>query len=474
MGSKALQLLQPQGRYKNVAKFICDIFFMISEAANPQKFRETVDHTPQIPAGEIKHKLKCLMLFRILFATLLFVSTVILQFGDFPPPLNPPFIILYGLIAVIFILSLVYALALYRLKRLILIAYVQVIVDTLIVSVILLVTGNYSSIFSFLYLVVIVYSSILIPIRGTIAIAAICSIQFGIMVDLEYHGIILPFGTEDLLLASAYTWSQVFFKILITMSACFAVAFLSSFLSEQVRRTRNELRIMGDHVKRVEKMAAIGEMAAGLAHEIKNPLASLTGSIQLLREDILFDPDHDRLMQIVLREADRLSSLVTNFLQYARPPAAKVEPLKLDKIITDTAELFDKGSNNQGRIATTTDIQPDIWISMDPLHMHQILWNLLINAAEAIKGRGNIHIKMRGLKNKLAYIKIFDNGCGMSPEDLNHIFDPFFTTKTSGTGLGLSIVHRILEAYDALLDVESEENKGTTFIMQFKQIEQPC
>ena len=433
-----------------------------------------MDRIPQVPEGEIKSKLKWLMLFRILFSTLLLGSTIILQFGDSPLPLNPPTIILYGLIASIFLLSLVYALVLYRIKHLIYLAYAQIIIDTFIVTVILSVTGNFSSIFSFLYLVVIIYSSILIPIRGTMVIAAICSIQFGIMIDLEYYGVILPFGTADLLLASAYTWNQVLYKILITMTACFAVAFLSSFLSEQVRRTRHELRIMEDHVKRVDKMAAIGEMAAGLAHEIKNPLASLIGSIQLLREDIRYDADHDRLMQIVLREADRLSSLVTNFLLYARPPAGKVETMELEKIIIDTAELFEKDASNDGRITTTKNSQSGIWISMDPLHLRQILWNLLINAAEAIEGQGNIHIELTGNKNKQAYIKITDNGCGMSPDDINLIFDPFFTTKASGTGLGLSIVHRILEAYDALLDVESEINQGSTFILQFKQLDRPA
>ena len=433
-----------------------------------------MEPTRQIAGGEITHNLKWLMFFRVLFSTLLLGSTILLQFGDSPLPLNPPLFILYCLIATIFMLSLVYAIGLYRINRPFLMAYLQIIIDTFIVTIILFVTGNYSSIFSFLYLVVIICSSMLLPIRGTIAIAAICSIQFGIMVDLEYYGVILPFGTEDLLLASAYSWNQVLFKVLITMSACFAVAFLSSFLSEQVRRTRNELRIMGDHVKRVEKMAAVGEMAAGLAHEIKNPLASLTGSIQLLREDIRYDADHDRLMQIVLREADRLSSLVTNFLLYARPPAGKVEALALEKIVVDTIELFEKDANNDGRIATTTDMQSGIWISMDPLHMRQILWNLLVNAAEAIKGQGNIHIETLGARNKQAYIKISDSGSGISQEDINHIFDPFYTTKVAGTGLGLSIVHRILEAYDALLDIESEVDNGTTFILQFRQIEAPA
>jgi len=342
-----------------------------------------------------------------------------------------------------------------------------------VVTVILFVTGSFSSIFSFLYLVVIIYSSILLSIRGTLVIAALCSIQFGVMVDFEYYGIIYPFVTEGSMLASKHLWNQVLYKILITMTACFAVAFLSSFLSEQVRSTRRELRVMENHVKRVEKMAAVGEMAAGLAHEIKNPLASLTGSIQLLKEDIHHEPDHDRLMQIILREADRLSSLANNFLLYARPPAGKVESIELERVLIETAELFENDASNDGRITTTKKLQSDIWISMDPVHLRQILWNLLLNASEAIEGEGVIDIEMYELKSKRACIKITDSGCGMSPEELKSMFDPFFTTKPTGTGLGLSIVHRILEAYDFWMNVESEAGKGTTLTLHFKQMESP-
>jgi len=433
-----------------------------------------MDHPSQKSDRDYNVRLKWLMFFRVLFSTLLLGSTIVLQLGESPPPIGPPLILLYSIISLILFLSIVYALLLNIIKRPILFAHVQILIDTFVVTVILFVTGSFSSIFSFLYLVVIIYSSILLPIRGTIVIAAVCSIQFGVLVDLEFYGVISPFGLEDGLAASAYPWNQVLYKILITMTACFAVAFLSSFLSEQVRRTRKELRIMEAHVKRVEKMATIGEMAAGLAHEIKNPLASLTGSIQLLKEDIRYDPDHDRLMQIVLREADRLSSLVSNFLLYARPPAAKVEAIELDKAIIDTAELFEKDASNDGRIATTKKIQSNVWISMDPVHLRQILWNLLLNAAEAIEADGVIDIEMMSLKNKGACIKISDNGCGMSPEQLKSIFDPFFTTKPNGTGLGLSIVHRILEAYDSWLNVESEPGKGTTFTLHFKQIDPPA
>jgi two-component system sensor histidine kinase PilS (NtrC family) len=313
----------------------------------------------------------------------------------------------------------------------------------------------------------------LLPMWGAMVIAALCSLQFGALVEMEYFGLLSPIGTNGNLLASAFDWSQIFLKLIITMTACFAVAFLSSLLSEQTRKTKEELRAMEGHVKRVEKMAAIGEMAAGLAHEIKNPLAALTGSIQLLKEDMRYDSDQARLMQIILREADRLSSLANSFLFYARPPAGKVESIELSRALLEIVELFEIDGSNNGRIKTTKNISSDVWITMDPGHLHQIMWNLLLNAAEAIDGDGNIEIEMFPIKNKYACVKISDNGCGISAETLKTIFDPFFTTKPNGTGLGLSIVHRILEANNAWLNVESQINKGTTITLHFKQIPPP-
>ena len=420
-----------------------------------------------------KIELKWLMFFRILFSLVLLGSTTVLQLGETATPLEPSLLAIYGFIITIFVMSLIYSLLLKRIKNEVMFAFIQIGIDTFFVTLIVFGTGGFLSVFSFLYLVVIVYSSMLLPMRGTMIVAGLCSIQFGALVELEYFGILNPFGTEANLLATAYGWNQIAFKLMITIIACFAVAFLSSLLAEQTRKTKIKLRTMEGHVKRVEKMAAIGEMAAGLAHEIKNPLASLSGSIQLLKEDMRYDPDHDRLMHIILREADRLSSLTSNFLLYARPPAGKVEPIKLDRAVLEAAELFEKDASNNGRITTSKKVSEDLWISMDRGHLHQILWNLLLNSADAIKAEGHINIEMFPLKDKLACVKITDNGCGISKETLTSIFDPFFTTKPNGAGLGLSIVHRILEAYDAWLNVESELSQGTTVTLNFKQIDPP-
>ncbi|MFZ0612297.1 MAG: ATP-binding protein [Desulfobacterales bacterium] len=423
---------------------------------------------------DMRLKLKWLMLARVLFTTLLLGSTVVLQLGVAASPLAPGLLVLYGLIAGIFTLSFVFILLLGRVANVVAFAYVQIGLDTVIVSSIIYVTGNYSSIFSFLYLVVIIYSSMLLYRRGSLLISLMCSAQYALMILLEYKGVLQPFEFDDGLAAGSGDLHQVFYKILITGFGCFAVAFLSSLLSEQARRSRRELWAMEDQVRRVEKMAAVGEMAAGLAHEIKNPLAAMTGSIQILRDGLRLDPDHDRLMHIVLREADRLSSLVNNFLLFARPPAGKVEQIALEKAIGETVELFERDSSCRGRISIHKNLKSGLFAALDPVHLRQVLWNLLLNASEAIDGAGTIGIALFAVKGHRACIEVTDDGCGMSNETVRSIFDPFFTTKPNGCGLGLSIVHSIIESYDSHLEVLSRQGAGTTFSFCLKRVDPPA
>lgn len=426
------------------------------------------------PERDLRNWLQKLMAVRILFSCLLLGSTVFLEFSRPQAAEAAPFFILYSLVGCIFSLSLAYAVIIRRVGNLQAFAYFQTIIDSVLVTVIVHVTGGFASLFSFLYLVVIIYSSLLLPRRGTLLIAALGGLQFGLMVDLEYYGLLIPFDGPGSALAAVYGGDQALHKMLGIMMACIVVALLSSFLSDQTLNTRRELRAMEQHVKRVEKMAAVGEMAAGLAHEIKNPLASITGAIQLLRDDLRPDPDHDRLMHIVLREADRLSSLVSSFLLYARPPSGKSEAIDLEKAVRETAELFGKKGALDGRIELTVTAQPGIWIAMDPAHLKQVLWNLLINAAEAIEASGVIRIELSILKDRSACLRVCDSGVGIPVDILKSIFDPFFTTKASGTGLGLSIVQRILDAYGGRLDVESTPGRGSTFSVCFRQIQIPA
>jgi two-component system sensor histidine kinase PilS (NtrC family) len=426
-----------------------------------------------ITEGDLQAKLKWLMFFRLLFTTLLLGSTILLQTAEALSPLDTPLLLLYALICAIFVLTVAYAIYLPRCQHLLNFALIQVLVDTMVVSLIIFVTGSYSSIFSFLYLLVIVYASILLDFRATMIVAAFSSLQYFIIIDLEFIGAIKPFVAIDSQTAADFTWQQVHFKIFATIAAFLAVAFLSNLLSAQTRKTKRKLLAMEERVKRMEKMAAVGEMGAGLAHEIKNPLASLTGSIQLLREDIRLEPFQDKLMQIILREADRLSSLVNSFLLFAKPPAGNARPIDLEQTLAEILTLFKADQEFSQTIIVHSQVTPDAWIEMDPDHLRQILWNLLKNAAEAIQEQGNIWIQVQPIKNKEILILIRDDGCGFADDIRQNIFDPFFTTRPKGTGLGLSIVHSILESYQSWLEVESRVGLGSTFSFRMPRITPP-
>ena len=415
------------------------------------------------------------MSLRLLFALLLLGSTIAYQIANSHYTLDKSILLLYGLSGLLVLLSAFYGIIAPILKKS-LPAFInfQICMDVICISLIVFVTGGYSSVFSFLYLVVVIYSSVFVFKRGTLLVALFCSLQFALLLVLEIYGFIHPMGYGGLVSSAAITGVQVFQKSAIMTLACFSVAFLSGYLSDQERKSKAELVAMEAHLGRVKNLAQIGEMAAGLAHEIKNPLASLSGSIQILKSQMKQDDDNMRLMHIVLRETDRLSSLVNNFLTFARPSAGRTKTVDLSAAFSEIVTLFEKDNSVGQRINIQLATIRNAFIEIDPLQLRQVVWNLLLNGAESIDGEGKITIAISKNKNKWIKVEIADNGCGMDEETVDSIFNPFFTTKPDGTGLGLSIVYRILETYGCRLDVKSMPGEGSTFSLYFKPLETPA
>src|SRR3990170_2865873 len=236
-----------------------------------------------------------------------------------------------------------------------------------------------------------------------------------------------------------------------------------------------KVKEMEKEVKKREKMAMIGEVAAGMAHEIRNPLASLSGSMQILKEELSLQGDNAYLMEIALREMDRLNTTITEFLTYARPNPPQKKLMDLNDLLIDTINLLKNSDvyRNADIHAQTEFKEEKLLLSIDPHQISQVFWNLSMNAVQAMPDGGVLTISSRisGVKSgnevsksrEWAEIIFKDTGQGINEGILEKIFVPFFTTKEAGSGLGLSIVHRIIEEHDGRIYVKSKPGKGAQF-----------
>ena len=215
---------------------------------------------------------------------------------------------------------------------------------------------------------------------------------------------------------------------------------------------------------RSERLATVGELSAGLAHELRNPLASMSGSIELLAATGSYSDEDRRLFAIVLREADRLNGLVTDFLGFARPAAPEPTDVALPELLSEVVQVF-AADPRIARVHLESALAAAT-ARIDPAQIKQVLWNLLLNAAQASVDGGRIVLRCgRGTRRGTAFVSVEDEGGGISAEVLPRIFDPFFTTKPQGTGLGLATVHRIVDAHGGQVEVTSRPGEGTRFTL---------
>lgn len=251
-----------------------------------------------------------------------------------------------------------------------------------------------------------------------------------------------------------------------------SVSPLYDHLSEPVGRLINfqdltEVKLLENHVKRTERLAVIGTLAAGVAHEIRNPLAAISGSVELLATQPKGnDDDNDALMRIVHRETERLNSLITELLEYSNPRPIKTTSLDLVEIIGDTLRVF---AQNAAFSEVSIDFAPSsdetFLISADPEKIRQVVWNLLQNGAEAcLEGGKQVWVTIEN-DSEFCLARFRNDGPAISPEVQGKVFDPFFTTKAKGTGLGLATVHSTVLDHGGSISIESDE-EGVCFALR--------
>jgi two-component system, NtrC family, sensor histidine kinase PilS len=219
-----------------------------------------------------------------------------------------------------------------------------------------------------------------------------------------------------------------------------------------------------------QRLAAVGEMAAGIAHEIRNPLASMSGSIQILRQELPLTDEQGQLMDIVIRESERLNDTIRSFLAYAKPQRQSMNHMDVRQVITDTATLL-QNSSERGeahRIAVDVPREP-VQFQADEGQIRQIVWNLATNGLRAMPAGGKLTLAVVAPTEHSPHlvISVSDEGVGIDPEEIDGIFQPFRGGFSRGTGLGLSIVHRIVSDYSGEVRVRSSKGAGTTVHVRF-------
>ncbi len=559
--------------------------------------------------SELQNRLQWLMFLRATIVTFFLGIAIIIQLQRDTSYQAPYLMYLYGLIATVYILTIIYAGLLYTAINLKQLCYVQLFLDILLITALLFITGGVNSIFSFMYSIVIMGASILLYRSGGFILATAASICYSLLISLQAAALIHPLQSA-VFIARGYAEERLLFPIIVNVTAFYLVAVLSSFIAEQARKTRiqlderqldlktlqalnehiiqsinsglvtldrtgkiitfnraaeqitgyafaqvsgrpvaeifpllvipvstgdaplsapvlsrceapftradgKELRLgfshsrlrdgsgreigtilvfqdltplkeMEAYVRRVDRLAAMGRLVAGIAHEVRNPLTSISGSVQVLQKNLHLS-DHDRrLMEIVVRESNTLNQLISNFIQFARPNSQKREVINLKNLVEETLQLFHNSPDCRQTIHISYAVPDNVCFNADAQQFKQVLWNLLINAAQSINHDGGvITIHGRYLDSEPAgevesdtailipetgsrhvEISVQDSGCGIAENDQDKIFEPFYTTKEQGTGLGLAISYRIIEEMGGTISFTTKQGVGTCFTVR--------
>ena len=245
----------------------------------------------------------------------------------------------------------------------------------------------------------------------------------------------------------------------------------------------SQVKALEDRARRRETLAAIGELSAGIAHEIRNCLNPISGSVEVLQRELKVTGENARLLDLIVRESERLDAFIRELLDYARERPARLERLDCGAFVREVVDLARRHpSATPGKPVTVTVPAHPVMVQVDSEQMKQVLMNLVINALESIEEEGRVEVRLaagreragRGRGARLEWftcIEVHDEGCGIPPEEQRAIFEPFYSTKRGGTGLGLAIANRIVERHGGALEVESSPGAGTTMRIWLPQAE---
>ncbi|MDD8020097.1 MAG: ATP-binding protein [Acidobacteriota bacterium] len=400
------------------------------------------------------------ILFRLLIITCILIAALIIQYSTGNP--FPP-VFLYA-VASFYGLSLIYYLLYLWGKWLVGQAYLQLIMDLLLITFLVYISEGVTTATYFLYVFAIIAASLVISVKATYLAAGLSAILFGVLVDGTYFGYIPHFNQEQ---ASNPPFGTVLFNLILAWAVFFAVAFFMSYLSRNLRKTRQALAQAQKEIILRERLAEGGRVSATLAHEIRNPLASISSAVQLLKSGLNCNGEQARLMEIIVKESNRVSQLLEQFLDFSAPSKKMFTQIDLGMLLHETLETLRTGGDLDGnriRIEGNYLVRKITYYG-NPNHFKQIFWNLVKNAIKAMPDGGRLSLSFYNSRRDGLKFIVSDTGQGMSEKDKENLFVPFYSGFGEGRGLGLATVKRLVEDYEGKIQINSKEGQGTEIII---------
>ncbi|MFH1061793.1 MAG: ATP-binding protein [Candidatus Omnitrophota bacterium] len=402
-----------------------------------------------------RNSIYSVIFFRFAIVTVIFiVNTTLFGLGRIP---------VYFIITAVYGLTLVYSLLnlanIFNPKFL----YVQIFLDLVLETLLVHYTGGINSVLSILFPLSSIAASIIISPAAAIVIALLGSIMYAGVVTMEQLNVFaLPsIGINELAMPDAYVFSLLYFRVTVFI----VIGFLSSYIADQLRKQNKVVLSLQEKLRREDRLSAIGKLAASTAHEIRNPLASISGCVEALKDSVALQDKDKKLFNLILKETARLNDIINGLLEYVKPRQLKLEKISIDELVDEVVFLLKSSNKFKDDIVIKKENSlPEIKISCDPQQIKQVLFNLLINAVEAIEKQGKIIIRQKASEDiEGIELEISDNGIGMSKEQLGTLFEPFSSHKDKGVGLGLPIVSTIIKEHGGSINIQSKLGKGSTF-----------
>lgn len=407
----------------------------------------------------LKKNILTMIWFRLIVIATLLVAAVIIQLST---SVFLPLMPFYSFVLFSFLLSVLYLLLYHWDRHYTFQAYFQILIDLLLISYFVYISGGLNGNLYFLYIFSIIAASLVLSKRAAYLIASLAAILFGVLADGMYLGIISYFRQGQFREVSL---GLALYTIFMAWALFFVIAVLVNYLAGSLRKAREQLIRTQKELDRRERLATAGRVSAMIAHEIRNPLTAIAGAVQVLKNELSPNEEQSNLMDIVLRESRRVSQAIEQFLNLASPAKAAFSRFSVPQVLKETLMMLKMSGELNGRVAIQGNFDTlDLDYYGNPSELKQVFWNLARNALQAMPDGGTLAVDFFQDKRELR-MRFSDTGRGMTPEEREHIFEPFYSRFENGKGLGLAVVQKIIDDYQGKIQVSSTPQQGTEFVI---------